>query len=286
MSEPTDATLEIDAPSSAPTADFAGAMQQLADEVGRPRHPEPAVAPSSKAARAEFLLVIGQMIRPLAVGVETLGRTLSEHGQTLAKLASAPVPVPPPPAPPAPPPVDLSPVNAALDGVRQQLSRLGGVETANQKLFDALHTELKGYKDGFLFDALQKPFVRDLIALQDDLSALHTQIEARRQAAAGDEAAFLHRLAQNFDNTRHGLQEVFSRLDVEPQRTPAGEPADKRTQRILSFEPAAAAAQDNCVARSVRPGFAWRGRSIRPEDVVVQKWTAPVEAPVAASPES
>ncbi len=63
------------------------------------------------------------------------------------------------------------------------MQRLGSVESANSKLFDALHAELKGYKDNFLFDALQKPFIRDLVSLFDDLSALHEQPRRKRLAA-------------------------------------------------------------------------------------------------------
>lgn len=273
VSDPTE--ISEPAPSE---ADFAGAMRQFADEAERPKPATAGDPPAaSKSVRGEFLLIIGQMIRPLAVGIEGLGRTLAEHGQALTKLAAAP--------PPAPPTVDLSPVNTALDGVRGQLARIGNVESANQKLFDALHGELKGYKDGFLFDALQKPFVRDLISLHDDLGALHGQIEARRGKAPehGGEDAFLNTLAQNFDNALAGLLETLTRMDVELQRTEENAPVDKRVHRIMSFEPATDAAGDGRVARSMRPGFLWRGRAVRSEEIVARRWTElPPAAPVSA----
>ncbi len=255
MSEPAAYPLDLDGSSAgAPTEDFADAMQHLADEAQSGRHAA-AGAPVSKAARAEFLLAIGQMIRPLAVGVENLeGR--------MVKLAAAQDTNTATP--------DLGLLQATLEGVRGQLGRMANVESANQKLFDALHTELKGYKDGFLFEALQKPFVRDLLALFDDLCGLFSQIEARQAVASTEngEAAFLTNLAQNFDNTRHGLLETFERLDVERQETDAGEPVDKRVHRILGFEPAPEATQGGCVPRSLRPGFVWRGRTVRPEEIV------------------
>lgn len=267
MSDLAASFLDIDSPPpDAPEGDFAGAMQQLADEAqsGRPAPPGAAV---SKAARAEFLMSIGQMMRPMAVGVEDLG-------ERMTKLAAAQA------ASGAP---DLAPIQASMEGLRSQLGRMGNVESANQKLFDALHTELKGYKDGFLFDALQKPFVRDLVALHDDLGNLHAQIEARKAKASADdgETDFLNTLAQNFDNARHGLLETFERLDVERVDTATGDPVDKRLHRVIAFEPAPDVAHDARVARGLRPGFAWRGRPLRPAEIVAWRWTEPaaVETP-------
>lgn len=277
MSDPAVPALDLDQPAAhAPDGDFAGAMQQLAAEAQHNGRPVPGGnAPVSKAARAEFLLAIGQMIRPLAVGVEGLGERL---GKIAAAQAAAKSP-------------DFAPVQTALEGVKGQMARMGTVESANQKLFDALHTELKGYKDGFLFDALQKPFVKDLISLHDDLGTLFGQIGARHAAVAAvvadaDEALFLTTLTQNFDNVRHGLLETLERLDVERQDTAPGEPVDKRIHRVLSFEPAPDVTSDGRVARSLRSGFAWRGRPVRPEEIVAWRWTepsAPAEATAAAS---
>ena len=50
-------------------------------------------------------------------------------------------------------------------------------ETVNQKLFDSLHEELISYRDNFMRDALQKPFIRELLVLFDDLSRLAAQLE-------------------------------------------------------------------------------------------------------------
>ncbi len=71
----------------------------------------------------------------------------------------------------------------AAGSIETEIRRLGSVESANQKLFDALHAELKGYKDNFLFDSLQKPFIRDLVSLFDDLSDVHAQMAKRLEAA-------------------------------------------------------------------------------------------------------
>ena len=181
---------------------------------------------------------------------------------------------------------------AAVDGLREEMTRLGSVESANQKLFDALHAELKGYKDNFLFDALQKPFVRDLVSLFDDLREVHSEIlrrlEATRPAADGvgggsvhEETVFLKGTAGNVENQIHHMIEVFLRMEVTISETRGGAPLDKKAHRVVSFEPAAHLGDDGVVHRSVKPGFLWRDRLIRPEEVVVRRWTAPPHAHAA-----
>ena len=166
------------------------------------------------------------------------------------------------------------------------MQRLNSVESANSKLFDALHAELKGYKDNFLFDALQKPFIRDLVSLFDDLSAMHDQIVKRLADSDGRNAdkEFLRTLAGNAENQVHHMIEVFLRMDVILSKTAAGAPVDKKAHRIVSFEPATSEDEDGLVARSMRPGFFWRERPIRAEEIVARRWKAPARPQTPARP--
>jgi molecular chaperone GrpE (heat shock protein) len=267
------------------TPDFAHAMQSLAAQAEKTAANHARVTPVSPtgnsttvgelffksggnvAQRSEFLLAVGQMIKPVAVGLESVNRAVMESRHLLAKISEAK-------AAPAP----------ALDGIAQQLGRIASTDSANQKLFDAMHTELKGYKDGFLFDALQKPFIRDLINLFDDLSALLAQTTEHAEQNGRDD--FAQRHTENLRNTISHLLEIFERLDVSPLHTPAGEPVDKRLHRLVGFEAAAGPEEDGRVVRSLRPGFLWReGRCVRPEEIVATKWVAPpaATAPVAGS---
>ena len=160
------------------------------------------------------------------------------------------------------------------------------METANSKLFDALHAELKTYKDNFLFDSLQRPYIRDLVSLFDDLSELHAQtlkriadLAAKQDSKETDERAYLTTLAGNLENQIAHMVEVFLRMDVAISRTAIGAPLDKKTHRTVAIEPAKGPDGDALVVRSVKPGFAWHERSIRPEDVVVSRWTPPSPPP-------
>ena len=246
--------------------DFDGEMQALANQA----QSRSASNGMSRAERGETLLALGQLIRPLAAELETLKRTNAEQTTMLVALGKI---------------LNAQPAAATLETISQQMQRLNSVESANSKLFDALHAELKGYKDNFLFDALQKPFIRDLVSLFDDLSAMHDQIVKRLAAddgPAGEDKVFLQTLAGNAENQVHHMIEVFLRMDVTLYRSAPGAPVDKKTHRIMSFEPAAAKDDDGVVARSVRPGFFWRERPIRPEEIVARRWKATANPPADA----
>jgi molecular chaperone GrpE (heat shock protein) len=164
-----------------------------------------------------------------------------------------------------------------IGNIRVLLDRAREVEDAHQRLFDALHEELKGYKDSFLFDALQKPFIRDLISLHDDLqSAARQAANARDQGRDGqlDAEAITKSLdtaATNIDNLLHMLVEILNRLDV--VREPASQGAvDKRTQKIVGTIAGERPEDDGQIVESLRPAFTWRGRPLRPEEVKIMRF--------------
>ena len=101
-----------------------------------------------------------------------------------------------------------------------------------------------------------------------------------RPPSGEDEDTFLQNLAGNVENQLHHMIEVFLRMDVVLSRTAAGAPVDKKTHRTVSFEPASTPDDDSVVARSVKPGFSWRERAIRPEEIVARRWK-----PSSASPD-
>ena len=261
--------------------DFDGEMQHLVEEAES--RTGSASAPSPRTERKDVLTALGQMVRPLAAELEHIKRATADNGVLLTilnKVAQAQRTEP-----------------DGYERINQQLQRLGSVESANQKLFDALHSELKGYKDSFLFDALQRPFVRDLVAIFDDFTAVHAQIAQRLAffeaanddmddggakqsrpidpAAAGATAEtendFLRMLAGNVENQVHHFLEVFLRMEVVLSQSVRGTPLDKKTHRTVGFEPTRNPAEDGQIVRSLKPGFTWRERMIRPEEVVVYR---------------
>ena len=146
----------------------------------------------------------------------------------------------------------------------------------SQKMFDALHEELKGYKDGFLLESVQKPIIRDLVTLFDDLGAIRGQIsEGLAKANGGDGGEFfenlLRRIEINLQNHGLALLEILARLDVTEEEPGAGK-LDKIRQRAVAVEMAEFPEEDGLIVRSLKAGFQWKGRVFRPEEVVMKKW--------------
>lgn len=171
-----------------------------------------------------------------------------------------------------------------LRRVSEQMSKRLNLESANQKLFDQLHAELKSYRDDFIHESLHRPVIRDLIALHDDLRAHCQHIEDLTEMGAS-ESTDLENLKRNSSNLSHFLLEILHRLGVEDYQT-ASETVDLQSQKVMRHEPAREPGETGLITQRLRPGFRWRGKTLRPEEVVVKKWTVPPDQSPEQEPSS
>lgn len=193
-------------------------------------------------------------LRPVLIGMQALMRAQNAQAQTLERLEQALG--------------NYSAVPAALGDAKVAMEQRNVV---NRAMFEALHGELKGYKDDFIRETAVRPVVRDLISLYDDTLEIQRQVAA---AAPNLAAGSSHPLAQLSKNLAHHISfilEVLERMEVRPV-APQGGLLDKRTQKVVAREPARSEAEDFQIVRSVRPGFLWRDKPVRPEEVVIRKW--------------
>jgi molecular chaperone GrpE (heat shock protein) len=149
----------------------------------------------------------------------------------------------------------------------EHLVALRNTESVNQRLFNSLHQELKSYRDNFLRESLQKPFIRDLVVLFDDLNSLASQMETASGAQKKGQAQW----SENLQNAIHSLVEVLHRMEVneiEPK-----EMVDRAFHRVVSFEPADFAEDDGRIVMRVKRGFLWRDQVLRPEEVIAKRFT-------------
>jgi formylglycine-generating enzyme required for sulfatase activity len=96
--------------------------------------------------------------------------------------------------------------------IDEQLASIRNTESVNQQLFDSLHAELLKYRDNFLHESLQKPFIHDLVYLYDHLNGLCEQL-----STAAEGKGKRSRVAQwrdNLENAIHSLVEILHRFDV------------------------------------------------------------------------
>jgi molecular chaperone GrpE (heat shock protein) len=150
----------------------------------------------------------------------------------------------------------------------EQVAAIRNSETVSQKLFDSLHQELISYRDNFVRESLQKPFIRDLLVLFDDLSAIAGQFA---KTVAGEESCSANaRSRDNLSNTLHFLVEILHRLEVNEIETK--KTVDRELHRVISYEPADCRAEDGRIVRQVKRGFMWRGRVLRPEEVIAKRF--------------
>jgi len=151
---------------------------------------------------------------------------------------------------------------AQFQKIEEGLEAIRASESVNHRLFDALHEELLKYRDNFIYESLQKPFVRDLIVVYDDLTTLASQLKT---ASEGRKSERLTRWHENLGNAIHGLLEVFHRLEV--TEVEAKEFVDLTVHRVAAYETTSRTEDDGRIVTRVKRGFIWRGNVLRPEEV-------------------
>ena len=152
--------------------------------------------------------------------------------------------------------------------IDEQLAAIHSSESVNQKLFDSLHAELLKYRDNFLHESLQKPFIHDLVYLYDHLNSLCEQLRSAAQEKG--KRGYIAQWRDNLENAIHSLVEILHRFEV-VEIEPA-ERVDRSYHRVISYEPADFPEEDGCIVMRVKRGFFWRGKLIRPEEVIAKRY--------------
>ncbi len=201
-----------------------------------------------------------QMLRPMVLGLEAISRATGENAQILQRLDRA--------------------NSATADGQKSLPQLIAGLESlleqkngVSQRMFDALHEELKDYKDGFLLESILKPIVRDLVSLYDDLTTIHRQMAECVAASKDAGSLLLDRLQRMETNLAHHCEfvvEILARLEVTMMPICTGR-LDKQAQRAVAVELVDDPELDMMVVRTVKRGFMWKTRILRAEEVVVNK---------------
>ena len=260
-----------------------GLFQEAEDHLAMSKRGEAAKAaarpPEERPARPP--LSPAHILRPVLLGLEALVRASGENAALLGRLDDK--------------------IEKAAEGVSDAHKVIPGLVESlqamleqkngvNQRMFDALHEELKGYKDGFLLESLLKPVICDLISLYDDLALIHGQMQELVANAAGTSSPvdklLLDRLKTMDTNILHNCEfilEVLARLECSMLPVSTGK-LDKQNQRAVALETTEDPREDGDIVQVKKRGFFWKGRVLRAEDVVIKKWRqTPSALPVPAN---
>ncbi len=150
--------------------------------------------------------------------------------------------------------------------LHEQIAIIRSTEGLNQRLFDSLHEELIKYRDNFLRESLQKPFIRDLLLLYDDLNTLAGQLKAGKS----DSKRASHP-RDNLENSIHALVEILHRLEV--TEIPSTEKVERTIHRVVSYEPTETPEEDGVIVMRLKRGFRWREDVLRPEEVIAKRYS-------------
>ena len=160
-------------------------------------------------------------------------------------------------------------LNQRFEKIEEQLQALRSTDSVTQQLFDSLHAELRKYRDNFLHESLQKPFIHDLVILYDDLNSLSAQLRTAADEKGG-KRSHIAQWRDNLENAVHSLVEILHRFEV--HEIEAKEFVDRSLHKVISYEPADFAEEDGRIIMRVRRGFIWRGKVVRPEEVIAKRF--------------
>lgn len=224
------------------------------------------VKPSPPSSMAD----LAASLRPVVEAIQAVARGQIEHGGALDRMEKTVA--------------QHAVIPKLIADAKQALEQRNVVSRA---MFDALHAELKTYKDAFVLDVVLKPVIRDLISLYDDVSEIHRQLslalssQEQKGPLVGSTLILFETVAApalQLEHNREAIIEILERLDVTLMPPGSGK-LDKHNQRAVTVEPAENPEEDQDIVKVVKRGFVWKERVIRPEGVIIKRWRTPAAAP-------
>ncbi|OQY57019.1 MAG: nucleotide exchange factor GrpE [Candidatus Parabeggiatoa sp. nov. 2] len=156
-----------------------------------------------------------------------------------------------------------------LDGLTEQLNNLQAefqgklkYDQHKEKIIDNLHSELQEYKND-LIKKLQQPMIMDVIHAIDDFNKLTSHYK-QKEPADIDPQKLIKLMASIPEDLEHLLyrQGVESFSSSEPTFNPS-------RQRAVKTLPTSEPSKDKTIAQTLRNGYEWEGKVLRPEMVEV-----------------
>jgi molecular chaperone GrpE len=157
-------------------------------------------------------------------------------------------------------------VDQRMEKIQADIERLLTKDNMQEKMFDSLHQQLSFYRQDFI-NQTKKPLLLSIILIMDRLKVRMDQVEPAAR--------------QELEYFKQDLADLLYREGVEPFKN-VPEIFDKKIQRALGGEPTSVLEDDQKIARVCREGYLWDDRILRPQEVIVKRYspnTQPVDSP-------
>ena len=187
----------------------------------------------------------------------------------------APAPYAAPAAPEFDKDAELEELRETVLDMQRVLHEIADQGTAQNRVFDLLHTELQDYKNDFIYEHL-KPVLWPLLFLFDSLEQYAREVVGR--ASQGGQMADAKEVLDHLKFFRGQLVEALRICEVTPMKQPTGV-LDVKAHKGIGIEKVDNPAEDNTIRRVVRTGWYLNGKVLRHAEVIVGKYNEPGAPP-------
>lgn len=151
-------------------------------------------------------------------------------------------------------------LSADVGDIKKKLDERILNDQMREKAFEALYSELKQYKEDWVFQA-EKPLLLDLLLFHDSMNWFQESLVKQEMSPEV--------IADSFQYLIDEFLEIMYRRDVVPIDTP--ETFDRRVQKAVKVEETDDIELDQRVSQVLKRGFARGDKLLRPEEVVISR---------------
>lgn len=174
--------------------------------------------------------------------------------------------------PPSPALLLLNEMGLLRDGMElmyRTICDMSDRESSREKIFDTLYSEMRDYKNDFIYEHL-KPIVRPLLFLHDSLEQFDSEVQTMILPPEAERRQLSPTMVrQNVTYFADQLVEALRICEVTQMENVEG-PFNPKLHKAVEVQEVEAE-RDNTIVRVVRKGWYLNGQLLRPAEVVVGK---------------
>jgi molecular chaperone GrpE (heat shock protein) len=160
---------------------------------------------------------------------------------------------------------EIKEVGMRLDNLASHFEGKIKYDEHKNQIIDSLHNQLQDFRDGIIKKHLLS-MITDVIKIIDDIRKFKSHYENTAQSEYTAEM-----LLEFMDQITSDLEDLFTFQGISPYTCP-GETFDSSRQRVIKRVATDKPDKNRLLAESLRPGYEWEGKVIRPEMVSVYEY--------------